>query len=378
MTDLKLYNRHTLPKEITDYQYIGRGTPWGNPFIVGEEYTQAEAAQAYREKLARALAGRDPKATKLVLDLVDKRAIVCSCTPRPCHGDCFVEIWNLIRGHGVKPLEGIRLWVKENGYDFGPDTDGKTHINIYSKAATKLGKFLTNMANVPVSMGEDGVFESMEGYWYWLMTGRDKQFFQMCNCFEAKKHGRQLPRNPPINFQAKFKEAMKMKIDQYPRMKELLIKSELPFTHYYFYGDDDRTVVFPPFDWITREWERLRLFYKGQQVSCIIAGSRDIEDMAIVEKAIKDSGFEFNTVICGEAKGVDNLGKRWAIKNKKYIQSYFPNWDTEGKKAGIIRNTEMGDIADMAIVIIKDNSKGSTHMAEYMKKLGKPLYVVNI
>jgi hypothetical protein len=35
----------------------------------------------------------------------------------------------------------------------------------------------------------------------------------------------------------------------------------------------------------------------------------------------------------------------------------------------------MGNYADKAIIGIKDQSKGSTQMAAYMKKLGKEAYV---
>lgn len=375
---MQLHNRHTIPKDI-NATYIGRGTIWGNPFIVQEgAYTQEQAALRYRQMLARQLAARHKGAVDRVLGLAGVEHICCSCAPRPCHGDCFVEIWDIIRDRKIKPLEGIREWVKLNGYSYGPATDGKDHINVYSKAKTRLGKFLTNMSDVPVKT-KHGVFQSMEGYWYWLSTGEQHDFFKDAQCFEAKKRGRELDRITNTTMQRDIKDAMYQKLIQYPAMLELFTKSELPFTHYYFFGqDDDRTVVYPPFDWITVEWERLRNLFKGTLRKCIIAGSRTIEDLDLVKKAISDSGFEFDEVVCGEANGVDKLGKLYAQRNKLYIKSFIPDWNTHGKKAGMLRNMDMGDYADMAIVLIKDNSRGSTQMKEYMEKLGKPVFAVNI
>lgn len=374
---MEVVNKYKMGDD-TAGTYIGRGTIWGNPFAIGDEYNREEAVSMFRRMMARKLAARDPTAVDMVMKLKDADRLICYCKPKDCHGDIYKEIWDTIRDNKVAPLEGIRLWVKENGYGYGPGTDGINHINMYSKAKTKLGKFLTNMSNVPVKT-QHGVFESMEGYWYWLSTGMRHDSFREANCFEAKKVGRSMERVADPSFQRYIKEAMRAKLEQYPRMAELFKKSELPFTHYYYYGDeDDRTVIFPAYDWITKEWEFLRKEYRGELKRCIIAGSRDITDEAVVNKAIKDSGFEFDVVVSGAARGVDTLGELYAKKNFKWIDRKPADWDTHGKKAGILRNIEMGDIADMAIVIIKDNSKGSTQMKEYMESLKKPVFPVFI
>ena len=47
--------------------------------------------------------------------------------------------------------------------------DGDTHINIYSKGQTELGKWLSNFTFHPIKI--DGiVFKSIETYWYYLLT----------------------------------------------------------------------------------------------------------------------------------------------------------------------------------------------------------------
>ena len=48
------------------------------------------------------------------------------------------------------------------------EDDGITHINVYSKGATALGRALSNFARIPVMVVPNGRFESVEAYWYWL------------------------------------------------------------------------------------------------------------------------------------------------------------------------------------------------------------------
>ena len=106
----------------------------------------------------------------------------------------------------------------------------------------------------------------------------------------------------------------------------------------------------------------------------IIAGSRTINDYALVEEAIKESGFEITKVISGMAKGVDTLGEIWAHRNNIGIHYCPPDWKKFGKSAGYIRNTEMAEIADALIVIIEGESRGSTHMLKIATEKGLQVF----
>lgn len=102
----------------------------------------------------------------------------------------------------------------------------------------------------------------------------------------------------------------------------------------------------------------------------IIAGSRSINDITIVTKAIEESKFEITEIVCGEARGVDLCGANWALKNNIPIK-YFPaNWDQYHKAAGMIRNKEMGDYADALIAVWDGKSRGTRNMIEYAKAKG--------
>lgn len=68
-----------------------------------------------------------------------------------------------------------------------PNEDGISHINVYSKGRTGIGRFLSNFTFYPIHT-VDGEFHSIEGYWYWL-TCRDDRL-RYLHGYEAKKLGR--------------------------------------------------------------------------------------------------------------------------------------------------------------------------------------------
>ena len=97
----------------------------------------------------------------------------------------------------------------------------------------------------------------------------------------------------------------------------------------------------------------------------IIAGSRDITNYRIVSDIIDNSGFNISVILSGNARGVDRLGIRYARDNGIPIEIFEPDWEKFGKKAGIIRNCEMGDKAEGLIAIWDGTSRGTKHMIQY-------------
>ena len=69
--------------------YIGRGSPFGNPFHIGKDGTREEVIQKYRQHFADLLAA-DPDFWDEVMALRGK-TLVCFCAPLPCHGDVIVQ-----------------------------------------------------------------------------------------------------------------------------------------------------------------------------------------------------------------------------------------------------------------------------------------------
>jgi hypothetical protein len=101
----------------------------------------------------------------------------------------------------------------------------------------------------------------------------------------------------------------------------------------------------------------------------IVAGSRGITNYDFVRGIIRDSGINVNTIISGGARGVDSLAIRYAQDNNIPYELFKPDWEKYGKRAGILRNCEMGDVADALIAIWDGGSRGTKHMIEYAMNL---------
>jgi len=72
--------------------YIGRGSKWGNPFVMGKDGNREEVVAKYRVYLAgnKELLGS-------LYELGGKR-LGCFCAPRSCHGDILVRAWKYYCG----------------------------------------------------------------------------------------------------------------------------------------------------------------------------------------------------------------------------------------------------------------------------------------
>lgn len=121
---------------------------------------------------------------------------------------------------------------------YTPNKDGIDHINVYSKALTEAGRKLTNYSHAPFDHPLYGKFESMEGFWFWLSSG--KQFNKLRNLhgFKANQLGKIVCSKGSVkidNFKEIILEAMRVKLRQNPHILQLLVETgDLPLVHYYY------------------------------------------------------------------------------------------------------------------------------------------------
>ncbi len=126
-----------------------------------------------------------------------------------------------------------------------PEQDGISHINVYSKGRTPLGRVLSNFEWARFTHPRYGSFSSMEAYWYWVATGMTHDQLRPLYGFSAKSQGSRIPRVPmdAFEFQQAIIEGLICKLSQYGL--ELLsdfVTSCLPFKHYFVYGRPDAGV----------------------------------------------------------------------------------------------------------------------------------------
>ena len=110
----------------------------------------------------------------------------------------------------------------------------------------------------------------------------------------------------------------------------------------------------------------------------IIAGSRTFNNYDLL---CRKCDYYFlkrkpTAILCGEARGADLLGKRYALEHGIKVL-YFPaNWDRDGKSAGFLRNREMAENADALIAFWDGESKGTQHMIRLAQDKKLPVRVV--
>src|SRR3990172_1005722 len=106
----------------------------------------------------------------------------------------------------------------------------------------------------------------------------------------------------------------------------------------------------------------------------IIAGSRSIQNLRLVEEATKECGWTISEVVSGRANGVDRLGEKWAKTNGIQIKGFPANWGLHGKSAGYKRNVDMGNYAEALILVWDGSSRGSKMMLDIAKAKGIKIY----
>ena len=122
-----------------------------------------------------------------------------------------------------------------------------------------------------------------------------------------------------------------------------------------------------------------------------IVGDRNVKDYSVIEKAVKQSGFDITEVVSGGANGVDSLAERWASDNGipcKVFKADWNNIEVKGsvvavnkwgrkynKMAGFMRNQKIVDYAE-AVIAIQPNgpTSGTQDTIRKTKKTKKPLH----
>jgi Domain of unknown function (DUF4326) len=81
----KLVNLRQPPAHIDNGVYIGRGTKWGNPFVIGKDGDRKTVVEKYRQRL-----WNDKTLLQQVPELEGK-TLMCFCAPNLCHGHVLLS-----------------------------------------------------------------------------------------------------------------------------------------------------------------------------------------------------------------------------------------------------------------------------------------------
>lgn len=292
------------------------------------------------------------------------------------------------------------------------EDDGITHINIYSKAKTSLGRDLSHFSNIGFVL-DDLSFASIEGFWYWLTTGKKHDALRYLTGYAAKtagkacvlEHGR--VKIDDEEFRRQIKRANVAKISQTPSLLyELAQKPNLPFEHYYVYNDN--CIMLPEYAWIVKIFEDVRNIIQHNDVDGIdpyvlqcwerqnelstsskenkkritVSGSRSIKDYGLFAKEfgrfMSRSNLKKQDIVVnvGGARGVDSLAENYCKENGIELKLYLAQWDKYPRQAGMIRNEEMKQNTDELFALHDGVSRGTQHMIDICRKSAIPVSLV--
>lgn len=113
-------------------------------------------------------------------------------------------------------------------------------------------------------------------------------------------------------------------------------------------------------------------------MNLLIAGSRSFKNLELVISLIDSvaSIEEDVVIITGGAVGVDDTAKTYAEENNIQTETFYPDWDRFGKKAGILRNEEMVKHSDKIVVFWNGTSRGSKSTIDFALKYRKDIQVI--
>lgn len=155
--------------------------------------------------------------------------------------------------------------------EFNPNADGINHINVYSKGKTELGRLLSNFAEIIIKTN-NGDFNSVESWWYWTKMNNinsscliplfdEKQLDEIRHRpgKSAKDYFRFLYKNDSTEVnpsREQLKEIYKLKLEQYPGIKKLLLKNTLPLAHYYMMFE--KKISADEYLWTVQLWDEIK------------------------------------------------------------------------------------------------------------------------
>lgn len=113
-------------------------------------------------------------------------------------------------------------------------------------------------------------------------------------------------------------------------------------------------------------------------IKIAIVGSRDYLDLNKVVDFIyqlKNLGTEI-TIVSGGARGVDQAAENAAKANGFSVLSFKPDWKNLGKKAGLLRNSDIVDSCDYLVAFWDGNSNGTKDSITKAKAANKLLAII--
>lgn len=154
---MQILNRHHLQSWPPGATYIGRGTPLGNPYVIGEHGDRDAVCNQYEDWLAYKMTQRDPAILTALFGLHEHSNLVCSCAPARCHGEAITAAWLQLQQR-MPTTRGYTMSYAGVGSRTTP-SDVLERMTVAARRLARLGYTLRSGAAV----GADSAFEQGAG-----------------------------------------------------------------------------------------------------------------------------------------------------------------------------------------------------------------------
>ena len=98
-----------------------------------------------------------------------------------------------------------------------------------------------------------------------------------------------------------------------------------------------------------------------------VVGSRNI----VVENLEEYMPENVSEIISGGAKGVDTCAEEYAKEKGIKLTVIKPEYNKYGRGAPLVRNKEIVDLCDIALIFWNGQSRGTKFVIDYCEKTGK-------
>lgn len=312
-------------------RYIGRGSPFGNPFIIGTHGSRIEVVYMFEQYLKYQILIGDPAIIKELQSLKADDDLLCSCAPKLCHGSVIARFYEELASGGLNEFR--------NEYNlYGEGTNGVDHINLATPGNTMLSRNLYELILLSKGKCKDSI--------------QDEDYF------------------------IKLREAMFYFAEGHESLIDMLSKNSMPF---YCYKPNSKTT---PHGIILDCWFHyamidLTIKLTGKK-RLIITSNKNLCDYEIVRTTYLESGIKAGVIISGLNEGVDRHTERLATEFKIPLVRCYPYWNVLSEKVDTNRDKDMLEYSTAMIAIWDNKDKLVKEMINKASTQDKALFVKTV
>mgnify|MGYP002564233352 CR=1 FL=1 len=125
-------------------------------------------------------------------------------------------------------------------------------------------------------------------------------------------------------------------------------------------------------------WGSNTCFYEGVfRLKVAVVGSRKAGEQAM-RQILQYLPSNTSEIVSGGAVGIDALASQIAALLKLPIRTFLPDYAQYGKKAPLIRNTEIVHYADLILAFWDGSSHGTQQVVAECIRLQKPVRLISL